>query len=146
MSVVTTCYEYDGSAWTSGGTLTTGISQPGSTGIQTAAISMGGRSSSATYTTTSQQYDGTSWAASADTIGIATQQQKAVGTTTATIWFGGAQTNNSTVIANALLVPFRFTILESDGLFVPIFTVPTIESNCSYISFNVQCSYGYGFS
>jgi len=57
-------YEYDGSTWTAGGNMTfagrdfTG----GSAGILTAALQIGGFINPGNYSSTMQEYDGTSWA------------------------------------------------------------------------------------
>ena len=55
-------YEYDGSSWTSGGTMGTGRRLPGGGGTQTSCRASGGVTNPSTvYTANSEEYDGTSW-------------------------------------------------------------------------------------
>ena len=55
-------YEYDGSSWTSGGTMGTGRRLPGGGGTQTSCRESGGVTNPSTvYTANSEEYDGTSW-------------------------------------------------------------------------------------
>ena len=62
MSVVTTCYEYDGTNWTASGvgTITAAAYSVGLCGTQTAGLCMGRHNSSDEITTT-QEYNGSSW-------------------------------------------------------------------------------------
>ena len=54
--------EYDGSSWTSGGSLGTPIGNGGGAGTQTTGLSFGG-GPSGSHSTDSREYDGTSWTA-----------------------------------------------------------------------------------
>ena len=58
-SPTTAAYEFDGGAWTAGGSLLTGAEGAGMNGTQTAAFFTGGNNGGALNTT--QAYDGTSW-------------------------------------------------------------------------------------
>ena len=58
-SPTTAAYEFDGEAWTAGGSLITGAEGAGMNGTQTSAFFTGGNNGGAI--TTTQNYDGTSW-------------------------------------------------------------------------------------
>ncbi len=63
-AVYTSTLEYDGSSWTSGGTVPISMKSPGGSGTQTDAISFGGNpNTTPTNITTVLNYNGTSWAA-----------------------------------------------------------------------------------
>jgi hypothetical protein len=51
-------YEYDGSTWTAGGSLTTGRGLLGGAGLQTAGLAYGGNLSPKTQT---EEYNGATW-------------------------------------------------------------------------------------
>jgi hypothetical protein len=55
--------EYDGSAWTAGGSLNTARNAVAGAGIQTAALAFGGYTPP-TVTAATEEYDGTSWTSS----------------------------------------------------------------------------------
>jgi hypothetical protein len=62
-TLYTSTLEYDGSSWTSGGTVPISMKSPGGSGTQTDAISFGGNpGSTPTNITTVLNYDGTTWA------------------------------------------------------------------------------------
>ena len=75
-------------AWASGGAMGTGQQNPGGMGLQTAALSVGGQSSTPVYTNNTEEYDGAAWTAGgvypASLSGIGT-----AGTQTAGLGFGG---------------------------------------------------------
>jgi hypothetical protein len=61
--IYTSTLEYDGSSWTSGGTVPISMKAPGGSGTQTDAISFGGNpNTTPTNITTVLNYDGTTWA------------------------------------------------------------------------------------
>jgi hypothetical protein len=101
--------EYDGSAWTAGGTMNTarGI-QIGGTGTQTAALAFGGAGpTEPQISTASELYDGTSWTTTGSLTTARTQTSK-----------GGSQGPSSAGLAVGGLAPGRSTATEE-------FTNPT---------------------
>ena len=82
-------YEYDGSSWTNGGSMTTGKNKLGGTGTQTAALAFGGTVSGGGRTANTEQYDGSSWAAAANMSIARNNNPGAAGDTSAGLAFGG---------------------------------------------------------
>ena len=77
-------------SWSSGGSLNTGRAYVGSTGIQTAALSVGGMTyPPGTIQNNVEQYNGSSWTEVAD-LNTARWQLATGGTYTSAIGFGGA--------------------------------------------------------
>ena len=68
-----TTHEYDGTNWTTGGSIATAVTGISAAGIQTSAVSFGGGS---TLTTASQSYDGSAWAL---TPSLSTARMKGMG-------------------------------------------------------------------
>jgi hypothetical protein len=86
---VTTTGEYDGTNWTSGGSLGTGRElMTGGLGLQTAAFAVGGYIRPSTSTTAVEQYDGTSWT-SAPSLNTGLYGRTGIGTTTAALASAG---------------------------------------------------------
>jgi hypothetical protein len=87
---ITNTEEYDGTSWTSGGS----IGPPGGiyvntlVGTQTAGLSISGESTGAPGNALTQKYDGSSWT-NTGSLNTARQVGGAAGTQTATIYFGG---------------------------------------------------------
>ena len=82
--------EYDGSNWTSGGSLITsrwGLNG-GPVGTQSDALAFGGRTPGSTYYTNTEGYDGTSWSTRPSLSGADYESGKA-GTSTAALGAGG---------------------------------------------------------
>ncbi len=85
-NVSAACEEYDGTSWTNGNNMATGVSFEGGSGIQTAAFSAGGRTPS--NTNNSQEYDGTNWS-NGNNINTTRQFLVGMGTQTAGIIAAG---------------------------------------------------------
>ena len=78
------CEEYDGSSWTAVNTMNTARQTFMGAGTQTAAFAAGGVVPPGySNTNASETYDGTNWTASPGTIGTASRQGAAAGTSTA---------------------------------------------------------------
>ena len=82
--------EYDGSNWTSGGSLITGRwgLNGGPVGTQSDALAFGGRTPSSTYYTNTEGYDGTSWS-SRPSLASAEYETGKAGTAAAALSAGG---------------------------------------------------------
>ena len=82
--------EYDGSNWTSGGSLITGRwgLNGGPVGTQSDALAFGGRTPGSTYYTNTEGYDGTSWSARPNLASAEYETGKA-GTSSAALSAGG---------------------------------------------------------
>jgi len=78
--------EYNGTAFSAGGTLNTGRGYMGAFGIQTATLGGGGYST--TQLNVTESYDGATWTTSPATLGTAAYNGGAAGTTTAGILAG----------------------------------------------------------
>jgi len=81
-----TTNEYNGTAFSTGGTLNTGRGYMGAFGIQTATLGGGGYSTTTLNVT--EEYDGATWTTSPATLGTAAYNGGAAGTTTAGILAG----------------------------------------------------------
>jgi len=96
--VSTATEEYDGTSWTSGGSLSTARSYLGGAGTQTSALAFGGlgpqgqTGSPGTVRTETEEYNGTSWT-SGGPLGTAKYGVGSCGTQTVALSFGGASTN-----------------------------------------------------
>ena len=80
--------EYNGSAWTAGGDMPAVKIQQAGAGLQTAALAIGGQ----TTTTTTYEYDGSSWS-EGGALNTGRSQAGAAGTQTAGLVFGGGTAN-----------------------------------------------------
>ena len=83
--------EYDGSSWTTGGTLNTGRRTVAASGIQTSALVAGGRNAAGTTYDNTELYNGTAWSTSS-TLGTArsgTIGSPVMPSNTASLCFGG---------------------------------------------------------
>ena len=78
--------EYDGTNWTAGGSIDTGVMQNGASGTLTAGLTFGGTTGSAVTTTLG--YDGTSWS-TRPSMATARQYPHGAGTNVATFVAGG---------------------------------------------------------
>ena len=95
--------EYNGSAWTAGGNLTSARAQlasTGSAGSQTAALCFLGRTAPGAVAIV-EQYDGSSWTEIADCNTARRATPGGSGTTTACIAFGGGTPGDQKVIAES---------------------------------------------
>jgi hypothetical protein len=79
---------WNGSAWTSGGSLPTAVGQLSGMGTQTAAVSVLGQAPPNAATAASNNYNGTTWTASGNANTARTQASSA-GSQTAGLIFGG---------------------------------------------------------
>ena len=80
--------EYDGTSWTSGGTMNTARNTLAEAGIQTAALAFGGNSGPGTSAAT-ELWNGTSWTTNPNSMATGRQQIGGCGTQTAALGFGG---------------------------------------------------------
>ena len=88
-----TTEEYNGTAWTGGGTLNLGRSDMGGAGIQTAALVFGGYTGSNTGAT--ELYDGTSWTTSSASLATPRRVLGGCGTQASALAFGGFSSGDS---------------------------------------------------
>ena len=93
---LTTCNEYDGEGWTSGGSMTTGRNNSSAFGILTAAIVAGG-APGASVEVDAESYNGTSWTAAANLI-VNKGQAGTAGTQTDGLVFLGNAANPTNTI------------------------------------------------
>tara|TARA_R100000008_G_scaffold3242_1_gene2319 strand:- start:972 stop:1988 length:1017 start_codon:yes stop_codon:yes gene_type:complete len=86
--------EYDGTDWTTGGTVNTSRYRPGVVGTQTAGLKfMGGNPG---YTGPTETYDGSSWTTNPASVNAGRADLGAVGTQTSALGFGGYKAPSST--------------------------------------------------
>jgi len=78
--------EYNGSTWSTGGSLLSGRDYTAGCGTQTAALCIGGNAGG--YTATTEEYNGSSWS-NVGSMNTAREQTGATGTTGAGLSFGG---------------------------------------------------------
>ena len=84
-----TTLEYDGTNWTSGGTLNTGRKYLAGCGIQTAALAAGGSDGTPLRSSATEEYDGSSWT-SANSFSTGRSAVAGFGTQTQAVIAGGA--------------------------------------------------------
>ena len=92
-------FEYDGSAWTSGGNVGTARTVAGSSGTQTSALLFGGSTYPTPGSSATEEYDGSTWTAGGS-LPQAIQRLTGTGTQTATIQAGGHQDNPTSTDLN----------------------------------------------
>ena len=80
---------YDGSSWSEQSNMNSGKASGMGFGISTSAVSTGGETSTASYTATTETWDGTSWASNPATIATGNQAMAGQGSSTAGIIAGG---------------------------------------------------------
>jgi hypothetical protein len=119
--------EYDGTNWTSGGSLNNVMRSNGSAGTQTAGLSFGGRGDPApsAYLSNTEEYDGTSWTNS-NSMSVARTAGARAGTQTSAMFSGGdaapsdtkkdsVEQYDGTSWTTATALPIATTIGGGDG-------------------------------
>ena len=89
-------YGATAAAWSTGGSLNTAKGSLAGAGIQTAALAFGGNVGTPTYSSATEEYDGTSWTTSPASLSTTRQALGGAGTQAAALGFGG---NNPTELA-----------------------------------------------
>jgi hypothetical protein len=91
--------EYDGTSWTTGGSLITARYGLAGAGTQTAGLAFGGTTGYPTSSDLTEQYDGSSWTATGTMI-TGRRYLGGCGTQTSALAFGGVPTNTTTRVTN----------------------------------------------
>ena len=85
---------YDGSSWTEKAVMVTGASSAAGFGIESSAMRAGGATSTTSYVTNVEEWNGSSWAVNPATIASGTQGLVGQGSTTAGLISGGWSTSS----------------------------------------------------
>ena len=93
--------EYDGTNWTTGGTLNNSVNKVGVSGTQTATLLFGGATPAVGYAGITEAYDGSSWSTRPSLATGRTGGGGSFAGTTASAFYAGGELGPATSLSNA---------------------------------------------